>query len=88
MVNSYKNILFYNKDFSFFFSVLFHSQRQIAMISEMVHSASLLHDDVIDQSYFRRGKPSVNVVWSQKKVSASYFPVRKHSSLHDTFINF
>lgn len=51
-----------------FFSVLSHSQRQIAMISEMIHSSSLLHDDVIDQSDIRRGKPSVNVVWSQKKV--------------------
>ncbi|KAL6260090.1 hypothetical protein P5V15_007629 [Pogonomyrmex californicus] len=48
---------------------LSHSQRQIAMISEMIHAASLLHDDVIDQSDIRRGKPSVNVVWSQKKVA-------------------
>ncbi|RLU21586.1 hypothetical protein DMN91_005959 [Ooceraea biroi] len=48
---------------------LSHSQRQIAMISEMIHTSSLLHDDVIDQSDFRRGKPSVNVVWSQKKVA-------------------
>ncbi|KAG5325912.1 DPS1 synthase, partial [Acromyrmex heyeri] len=47
---------------------LLYSQRQIAMISEMIHNASLLHDDIIDQSDFRRGKPSVNVVWSQKKV--------------------
>ncbi|XP_011694039.1 PREDICTED: decaprenyl-diphosphate synthase subunit 1 [Wasmannia auropunctata] len=50
-------------------NVLLHSQRQIAMIAEMIHSASLLHDDVIDQSDFRRGKPSVNVVWSQKEVA-------------------
>ncbi|XP_012216105.1 all trans-polyprenyl-diphosphate synthase PDSS1 [Linepithema humile] len=50
-------------------NVLSHSQRQIAMISEMIHAASLLHDDVIDMSDFRRGKPSVNVVWSQKKVA-------------------
>ncbi|KAG5312130.1 DPS1 synthase, partial [Acromyrmex insinuator] len=49
---------------------LLYSQRQIAMISEMIHNASLLHDDVIDQSDFRRGKPSVNVLWSQKKVVA------------------
>ncbi|XP_018051649.1 PREDICTED: decaprenyl-diphosphate synthase subunit 1 [Atta colombica] len=48
---------------------LLYSQRQIAMISEMLHNASLLHDDVIDQSDFRRGKPSVNIVWSQKKVA-------------------
>ncbi|XP_065354170.1 all trans-polyprenyl-diphosphate synthase PDSS1 [Calliphora vicina] len=48
---------------------LLHKQRQIALFSEMVHSASLVHDDVIDQSDFRRGKPSVNVLWNHKKVT-------------------
>ncbi|KAI8123003.1 Decaprenyl-diphosphate synthase subunit 1 [Lucilia cuprina] len=47
---------------------LLHKQRQIALFSEMVHSASLVHDDVIDQSDFRRGKPSVNVLWNHKKI--------------------
>ncbi|CAI6344320.1 unnamed protein product [Macrosiphum euphorbiae] len=44
-------------------------QREVAMIAEMIHSASLIHDDVIDQSDFRRGKPSVNALWSHKKVA-------------------
>ncbi|XP_043482436.1 all trans-polyprenyl-diphosphate synthase PDSS1 [Leptopilina heterotoma] len=48
---------------------LLPSQRQVAMIAEMIHSASLVHDDVIDQSDFRRGKPSINALWSQKKVA-------------------
>ncbi|XP_049797761.1 all trans-polyprenyl-diphosphate synthase PDSS1 isoform X1 [Schistocerca nitens] len=48
---------------------LLASQRQVAMICEMIHSASLIHDDVIDQSDFRRGKPSVNVLWNHKKVA-------------------
>jgi decaprenyl-diphosphate synthase subunit 1 len=48
---------------------ILHSQRQVALISEMIHSASLIHDDVIDQSNFRRGKPSVNVLWNHKKVT-------------------
>ncbi|XP_039290729.1 all trans-polyprenyl-diphosphate synthase PDSS1 [Nilaparvata lugens] len=48
---------------------LLAEQRQVAMIAEMIHSASLIHDDVIDQSDFRRGKPSVNVVWNHKKVT-------------------
>ncbi|XP_062123614.1 all trans-polyprenyl-diphosphate synthase PDSS1 isoform X2 [Drosophila sulfurigaster albostrigata] len=48
---------------------LVHKQRQIALFSEMVHSASLVHDDVIDQSDFRRGKPSVNALWNHKKVT-------------------
>ncbi|GFG31646.1 hypothetical protein Cfor_12543 [Coptotermes formosanus] len=43
------------------------SQRQVAMISEMIHSASLIHDDVVDQADCRRGKPSVNVLWNHKK---------------------
>jgi len=49
-------------------SGLLASQRQVAMISEMIHSASLIHDDVVDQADFRRGKPSVNVLWNHKKV--------------------
>ncbi|KAF7281663.1 decaprenyl diphosphate synthase subunit 1 qless [Rhynchophorus ferrugineus] len=50
-------------------SGLLASQREVAMISEMIHTASLVHDDVIDQSDFRRGKPSVNVMWNHKKVT-------------------
>ena len=70
-------ILPLNKNFGFyhFFDVVVYcrepmkSQIQVAMISEMIHSASLIHDDVIDQSNFRRGKPSVNVLWNHRKVS-------------------
>ncbi|XP_028140304.1 all trans-polyprenyl-diphosphate synthase PDSS1 [Diabrotica virgifera virgifera] len=50
-------------------SGLLSSQREVAMISEMIHTASLVHDDVIDQSDFRRGKPSVNVKWNHKQVT-------------------
>ncbi|XP_059219016.1 all trans-polyprenyl-diphosphate synthase PDSS1 [Stomoxys calcitrans] len=48
---------------------LLNKQRKIAMFAEMVHSASLVHDDVIDQSDYRRGKPSVNALWNHKKVA-------------------
>lgn len=54
-------------------SGLLPAQRQVAMIAEMIHSASLIHDDVIDQSDFRRGKPSVNVLWNHKKVRAVWW---------------
>lgn len=54
------------------YSGLLASQRQVAMISEMIHSASLIHDDVVDQADCRRGKPSVNVLWNHKKVSATF----------------
>jgi decaprenyl-diphosphate synthase subunit 1 len=53
-------------------SGLLASQRQVAMISEMIHSASLVHDDVVDQADFRRGKPSVNVLWNHKKVGVTH----------------
>ena len=33
---------------------------------EMLHLASLLHDDVIDSGFERRGKKSVNVLWGNK----------------------
>ena len=45
---------------------LIHNQRQIAIISEMFHTASLYHDDVIDKSEARRAKESVNLLWGQK----------------------
>ncbi|MEM7009045.1 MAG: polyprenyl synthetase family protein [Thermodesulfobacteriota bacterium] len=33
---------------------------------ELVHTASLLHDDVVDEATLRRGKPSSNIVWGNK----------------------
>lgn len=35
----------------------------IAVAVELIHSASLLHDDVIDEGKERRGRPTVNVLW-------------------------
>jgi geranylgeranyl pyrophosphate synthase len=39
----------------------------VAKVIEMVHAASLAHDDVIDEATTRRGVPSINVVASNKK---------------------
>lgn len=36
---------------------------QLAMTCEYLHAASLLHDDVIDGSDFRRGKETANKIW-------------------------
>ncbi len=37
-----------------------------AAIMELLHTASLVHDDVIDESNQRRGLPSVNSIWKNK----------------------
>ena len=39
------------------------SARQLAAVVEMIHTATLVHDDVIDVAKTRRGRPSTNVVW-------------------------
>jgi len=46
---------------------LLKSQKVVAMAAEMIHTASLVHDDVIDTADTRRGKASVNHLWGQKK---------------------
>lgn len=38
-------------------------QRKVAIISEMIHTASLVHDDILDHAETRRGKPAVNQKW-------------------------
>ena len=35
----------------------------VAAIIEFLHTATLLHDDVVDESNLRRGRPTVNAVW-------------------------
>ena len=37
-----------------------------AMMVEMLHTASLIHDDVIDNADTRRGRPSVNALWQSR----------------------
>lgn len=38
-----------------------------AVLLELVHTATLAHDDVVDAADLRRGKPSVNAVWENKR---------------------
>jgi len=42
------------------------SQRRLAEITELIHTASLLHDDVIDHSLARRSSPSANIAFGNK----------------------
>ena len=37
-----------------------------ALSLELMHTASLIHDDVVDDTLERRGKPSVNARWTNK----------------------
>jgi octaprenyl-diphosphate synthase len=39
---------------------------RLATCVEFIHSATLLHDDVVDVSALRRGKPTANSVWGDK----------------------
>jgi octaprenyl-diphosphate synthase len=37
-----------------------------AIISELIHSATLIHDDIVDDSSLRRGFLSLNALWNNK----------------------
>jgi octaprenyl-diphosphate synthase len=39
---------------------------KIAVIVELLHTATLVHDDVVDDSPVRRGFPSLNAIWKNK----------------------
>jgi octaprenyl-diphosphate synthase len=39
---------------------------RLAAAVEFIHTATLLHDDVVDESTLRRGKVSANLVWGNK----------------------
>ena len=38
----------------------------VASLLEILHVATLIHDDVVDDSYLRRGWPSINKIWKNK----------------------
>ena len=40
---------------------------QIAAAIELLHTATLLHDDVVDFSDLRRGRPSANAIWGNQR---------------------
>lgn len=40
--------------------------RNLAAIIEMLHTATLVHDDVVDESNLRRGRPTANATWNNQ----------------------
>lgn len=59
------------------------AQRRLAEISEMIHTASLFHDDVIDGSDTRRGVPAVHKAFGNKMaiLAGDYLLARASISL-------
>ena len=61
---------------------------RLCAIIELIQAASLLHDDVIDESLVRRGKPSINATYGSKNAvmlgdilySKAYFELSKFES--------
>ena len=40
---------------------------RLGAVVEMVHTATLVHDDIIDGAQIRRGRPSPNTTWGNEK---------------------
>src|SRR5215510_6370443 len=40
---------------------------RMAAVMEMLHTATLVHDDIIDAAEMRRGRPSVNSRWGNER---------------------
>mgnify|MGYP000432149571 CR=1 FL=1 len=51
--------------------IIFDTQQNSILLAtavEMIHTATLLHDDVIDKSKIRRGMPSAHTIWGEKAI--------------------
>ena len=48
------------------FGEINETARRTALFVELLHTATLIHDDVVDESDTRRGQPSVNAKWDNK----------------------
>jgi octaprenyl-diphosphate synthase len=44
-----------------------HSRIRLGAVVEMLHTATLVHDDIIDEAELRRGRPSSNTTWGNAK---------------------
>ena len=55
----------------------------IAAAVELLHTATLLHDDVVDLSELRRGRPSANALWGNRRavLGGDFFYARSSSMI-------
>ena len=59
----------------------------VALVVEMIHTATLIHDDIIDHSLLRRGLPTINARWNRKTavLMGDYLFARAFSTMvHET----
>lgn len=58
----------------------------LAATVEFIHTATLLHDDVVDESQQRRGRPAANLLWDNKSsvLVGDYLFARSFQLMTDT----
>jgi octaprenyl-diphosphate synthase len=58
----------------------------LAAAVEFIHTATLLHDDVVDESKQRRGRPTANLLWDNKSsvLVGDYLFARSFQLMTDT----
>ena len=44
-----------------------HGAVRLGAVVEIIHTATLVHDDIIDEASTRRGRPSANTQWGNSK---------------------
>ncbi len=59
---------------------------KLAATVEFIHTATLLHDDVVDESEQRRGRPTANLLWDNKSsvLVGDYLFARSFQLMTDT----
>ena len=62
------------------------SHHLLAATVEFIHTATLLHDDVVDESDQRRGRPTANLLWDNKSsvLVGDYLFARSFQLMTDT----
>ncbi|MGI9389912.1 MAG: polyprenyl synthetase family protein [Boseongicola sp.] len=62
------------------------NHHRLAATVEFIHTATLLHDDVVDESKQRRGRPTANLLWDNKSsvLVGDYLFARSFQLMTDT----